>query len=51
MLSRLDDPVAIDEECIIRGLEISFEDHAGHEVAFGLKFDLPNVVITNFSDV
>lgn len=50
LLSRIDDPVAIDEECIVRSLEISFEDHAGHEVSVSLEVDLPHVVVANFGD-
>ena len=51
MLSRIDDPVAIDEECIVRSLQISFEDHAGHEISVSLEVDLPHVVVANFGDV
>ena len=51
MLSRIDDPIAIDKEFSVRSLEISLKDHSGHEVSIRLEVDLPHVVVANFSDV
>ena len=50
MLGGLDDPVAIDEKVIVRGLEVSLEDHARHEISVGLEVDFPDVVIADFCD-